>query len=155
MTVATGFALEASIAAPLPVFAVTKSWPETLAFVALMLPATVSFPVILSLPPMVTVEPLWLMIELLTLALPPLLEKSGTKLVLQAVPDKQMISFACSANLRNGWTTNAYSVSLEQQLAHRTANIYTCEFQIHPPHTQSFSKLGLSQLLSSPRHDSV
>src|ERR1700736_5649043 len=97
MTVATGFALEASIAAPFPVFAVTKSWPETLAFVVLMLPATVSFPVMLSLPPIVTVEPLWLMIELLTLALPPLLEKSGTKLVLQAVPDKQMISFACSA----------------------------------------------------------
>jgi hypothetical protein len=66
-----------TIAAPEPFVAPTK--PPVINPEALMLPLTDSSPVIASLPLMVSVEPLCLTIESVTLALPPLLEKRGTK----------------------------------------------------------------------------
>src|SRR6202022_2010077 len=79
---------------------VTPSTPSETAFVPELWPVKAGLLaelVTVSRPATEIAPALCVMIELFTLALPPLLEKSGTKPVLQAVPDKQTISFACSA----------------------------------------------------------
>src|ERR1700680_2280615 len=53
-------------------------------------------PVTAALPAIPTVDPLWLMIESVTFALPPLLENWGMNLALHAVPEEHTISLDCS-----------------------------------------------------------
>src|ERR1700693_2738520 len=71
------------------------SLPETLP-PAVILPVSLMLPVTVSLPLILTVLPLWLMFESLTFALPPGLENSGTNPVLQAVAVEHAISLALS-----------------------------------------------------------
>ena len=62
-------------------------------FVAVTVPLAATLPVTVSLPETFSVLPLWDTMELVTVALPPLLANTGTNPVLQAVPDAQKISF--------------------------------------------------------------
>src|ERR1700674_5060134 len=75
--------------------------PEVPVLVAWIAAVPVLLLLTLSLPAIVMAPLLWLIIESLTLALPPLLEKRGTKPVLQAALPAHRISFGCSAA---GWT---------------------------------------------------
>src|ERR1700680_4860284 len=65
---------------------------------ALRFPPELIFPLTFSLPAIAMFVPLWLMTELLTLALPPLLENLGMKLALHAARPAQLISSGCSAD---------------------------------------------------------
>src|ERR1700730_12224193 len=110
--VAVGEPLTAAIELPVPVIVletppvratvVTVDAP-TLPFaftlpLASRSPPDLMVPVAVSLPAIFTAPPFWVTIESVTLALPPLLAKSGTNPVLQAVPEEHTISFSCSAS---------------------------------------------------------
>src|ERR1039457_4671755 len=88
---------------------VTPSTPSEIAFVPELWPSSageLAVLVTVALPLTLTVAPLCVTIESVTLALPPFEENRGKKFVLQAVPEAQTISFACSAAagmLPAGW----------------------------------------------------
>lgn len=58
------------------------------------LPLALTFPATVSLPVIFRALPLWVMIELVTAALPPLVAKTGTEPVLQAVREEQRFRWA-------------------------------------------------------------
>jgi hypothetical protein len=86
------------------------------------LPPALTFPATVSLPVIFIALPLWVMIELVTAALPPLVAKTGTEPALQAVPEEQTISLGWSA-----WAfANPYNTTRTDNNTVASLNCFIC-----------------------------